>query len=73
MLSGEYEELYPDNEEIFIFMRTLGEKKFIIAVNFTTHDAKLPEKIFDGAKKILGNYADEKKYLRPTEAVIYGN
>ena len=73
LLSGEYEELYHDNEEIFIFTRTLGKKKFIIAVNFTTHDAKLPEKIFYGAKKILGNYADEKKYLRPTEAVIYGN
>ena len=73
LLSGEYEELYHDNEEIFIFTRTLGKKKFIIAVNFTTHDAKLPEKIFYGAKKFLGNYADEKKYLRPTEAVIYGN
>ena len=73
LLNGRYEELYHSSEEIFIFTRTLGEKKFIIAVNFTTNDAKLPEKIFDDAKKILGNYADEKNYLRPTEAVIYGN
>ena len=73
LLGGEYEELYPKNEELFIFTRTLGKKKIIVAVNFTTHDVKLPEKIFDGTKKILGNYSDEKKYLRATEAVIYGN
>ena len=71
LLNGEYEEIYPENEEIFIFSRSLGDKKLIIAVNFTTHDAKLPEKLFEGGKKIIGNYADEKKYLRATEAVIY--
>ena len=73
LLRGDYEELYPDNEEIFVFTRTLGDKKFITAVNFTTHDVKLPAPIFDGMKKIFGNYSDEKKYLRPTEAAVYGN
>ena len=73
LISGEYAELYPDNEELYIFTRTLGDKKFIIAVNFTTHNVRLPAKLFDGAKKILGNYADEKNYLRATEAVIYAN
>ena len=73
LLSGRYEEFFPKSEEIFIFTRTLGAKKFTTAVNFTTHDVKLPEKIFAGMKKILGNYADEKNYLRATEAVIYGN
>ena len=68
LLSGDYEELYPNNEEIFIFSRSLGGKKLIIAVNFTTHDVKLP---ISGGKKILGNYSDEKNYLRATEAVIY--
>ncbi len=80
LLRGEYEEIFPTNEEIFptneeifVFTRMLGMKKIIIAVNFTTHDVNLPEKIFDGAKKILGNYPDEKNFLRATEAVIYGN
>ncbi len=73
LLGGRYEELYHESEELFIFTRTLGAKKIIVAVNFTTHDVKLPEKIFDGAKKIFGNYSDEKNYLRATEAVIYGN
>lgn len=68
LLDGEYEELYPENEEIFIFSRSLGVKKLVIAVNFTTHDVKLP---ISGGKKILGNYSDEKSYLRATEAVIY--
>ena len=71
LISGEYAELYPDNEELYIFTRTLGGKKFIIAANFTTHDVRLPAKLFDGARKILGNYSDEKNYLRATEAAIY--
>lgn len=73
LLSGEYEELYPENEEIYIFTRKLGDKKMIIAVNFTTHSVKLPAQIFKGMKKVIGNYSDEKNYLRATEAVIYGN
>lgn len=71
LLSGEYKELYPKNEEIYIFTHTLGSKKIIVAVNFTTHEVKIPAQIFEGAKKIFGNYADEKDYLRPTEAIIY--
>jgi len=68
LLNGEYEELYPENEEIYMFSRSLGGKKLIIAVNFTTHDVKNP---IIGGKKVIGNYADEKNYLRATEAAIY--
>ena len=68
LIYGDYEELYPENEEIYIFTRSLNGKKFITAVNFTTHDVKLP---VSGGKKIIGNYLDEKNYLRPTEAAIY--
>ena len=68
LLSGEYEELYPENEELYIFTRSLGDKKLMTVVNFTTHEVKLP---IMGGKKILGNYPDEKSYLRATEAVIY--
>ena len=71
LISGDYRELYPENEELYIFTRTLADKKIFTAVNFTTHDVALPAKIFDGARKIFGNYPDEKNYLRATEAVIY--
>lgn len=70
LIRGEYQELYPNDEELFIFTRTLGDKKLCTIVNFTTHDVKPPAQITDG-KKLLGNYADEKDYLRPTEAAIY--
>lgn len=70
LISGEYEELLPNNEELFIFTRTLGDKKLCTVVNFTTHDVKFPAQV-KGGKKIFGNYADEKNYLRPTEAIIY--
>lgn len=71
LISGDYVELYPKNEELYIFTRSLGGKKFMTVVNFTTHKVNLPDKIFNGAKKILGNYADEKNYFRATEAAIY--
>lgn len=70
LISGEYQELYPENEELYIYTRTLGDKKLVIVVNFTKHDVKLPMTF---GKKILGNYSDEKSYLRATEAVIYEN
>ena len=71
LISGDYHELCHDSEELYIFTRTLGDKKIFTAVNFTTHDVNLPANIFDGARKIFGNYPDEKNYLRATEAVIY--
>ncbi|MBR5913379.1 MAG: alpha-glucosidase [Selenomonadaceae bacterium] len=70
LIGGEYEELCHDSEEIYVFTRTLGDKKLCTVVNFTTHDVELPAQI-KGAKKLLGNYADEKNYLRETEAAIY--
>ena len=71
LIRGEYQELCPNSEELFIFTRTLNGKKFCTAVNFTTHDVKFPAQIFDGGRKIFGNYPDEKNFFRPTEAMIY--
>ena len=71
LLNGEYQELLPKDEKLYIFTRTLGDKKLCTVVNFSTQKVDFPKKIFDGAKKIFGNYPDEKNFLRPTEAVIY--
>ncbi|MBR4382179.1 MAG: hypothetical protein IKP64_01325 [Selenomonadaceae bacterium] len=71
LLNGEYQELLPKDEKLYIFTRTLGDKKLCTVVNFSTQKVDFPKKIFDGAKKILGNYPDEKNFLRPTEAAIY--
>ena len=71
LLNGEYLELLPKDEKLYIFTRTLGDKKLCTVVNFSTQKVDFPKKIFDGAKKIFGNYPDEKNFLRPTEAVIY--
>ncbi|MBR4903908.1 MAG: alpha-glucosidase [Selenomonadaceae bacterium] len=71
LISGEYEELYPENEELYIFTRKSGDKKFMTIVNFTTHEVEMPAQILKGGKKVMGNYSDEKNYLRATEATIY--
>ena len=71
LLGGEYRELFPEREDVYIFTRTLGNRTLCTAVNFTTHDVPFPAKIFDGARKIFGNYPDESNHFRPTEAIIY--
>ena len=71
LIRGDYRELLPASEELYVFERTLADKKICTAVNFTTHDVAFPEKIFDGARKIFGNYPDTKTFFRPTEAIIY--
>ena len=71
LIRGDYRELLPASEELYVFERTLADKKICTAVNFTTHDVAIPAKIFDGARKIFGNYPDEKNFLRATEAIIY--
>ncbi|MCR5833445.1 MAG: alpha-glucosidase [Selenomonadaceae bacterium] len=71
LINGDYKEYFSDNEEIYVYTRALGDKKIGVAVNFTTHDVKLPFNIFGGCTKINGNYHGEEYFLRPTEAIIY--
>lgn len=72
LIEGRYEEFLPESERVFAFKRILGDEIFYTVVNFTMSEIILPEEIFEGAEKILGNYDDESKnILRPLESVIY--
>ena len=71
LVHGTYLELEPENKELYVFTRTLNDKKILTIVNFTTYDVEFPAHILDGARKIFGNYPDEKSFLRPIEAIIY--
>jgi oligo-1,6-glucosidase len=76
---GEYQDLNPSQEHVFVYTRTLGESRFLVVLNFSKQQTEytLPPTIKAG-KLRLGNYptADDKMgattlHLRPWEARVY--
>ena len=74
MVYGTYQLLFPEDEDLYIYTRTLEEEKWLIVCNFHEKTRKLQCK--RAGQVMLSNYADtpaaEKiTELRPYEAVIY--
>lgn len=74
LLVGSYEELLPDSEEIFAFARTLGDKKFITAVNFSDKTVDLPKNFSRGTKILADTISNpNSSKLAPFEGRILAN
>ena len=74
MVYGTYQLLFPEDEDLYIYTRTLEEEKWLIVCNFHEKTRKL--QCTRAGQVMLSNYADtpaaEKiTELRPYEAVIY--
>lgn len=74
MVYGTYQLLFPEDEDLYIYTRTLEEEKWLIVCSFHEKTRKLQCK--RAGQVMLSNYADtpaaEKiTELRPYEAVIY--
>ncbi len=73
---GDFELLYPDSDEVFVYRRTLGDEKLFVACNFTDHEVEIdvPEEFAKGSR-LVGNYpeAGAVNTLRPYEAVALRN
>ena len=74
MVYGTYQLLFPEDEDLYIYTRTLEEEKWLIVCNFHEKTRKLQCK--RAGQVMLSNYTDtpaaEKiTELRPYEAVIY--
>ena len=72
---GDYELLEPDNEELFIYTRTLGDEKLVVLCNFTDHDVMIPASVMaqipDDAPIMISNYVGNiPAVLRPYEATV---
>lgn len=72
---GDYELLEPDNEELFIYTRTLGDEKLVVLCNFTDHDVAIPAAVMaqipDDAPIMISNYVGNMPaVLRPYEATV---
>lgn len=64
-----------ENPAVIAYRRTLGNETLIVICNFKGVETSLQEKSFDeyaaeGYKKIIGNYAEISKKLRPFEVVV---
>jgi oligo-1,6-glucosidase len=78
---GDYQDLDPTNEQVFLYTRSLGASSYLVIFNFSSQpiDYTLPQGI--QAKDLkLGNYRDSSDpagattlHLRPREARIYKN
>jgi oligo-1,6-glucosidase len=78
-LYGDYQDLDPSQEHIFVYTRTLGESKFLVVLNFSRQQIEytLPPALNAGNLK-LGNYRTagdnagaSTLHLRPWEARVY--
>jgi len=78
---GDYQDLDPKHEQVFLYTRSLGASSYLVILNFSSQpiDYTLPQGI--QAKNLkLGNYRDSSDlagattlHLRPREARIYKN
>ena len=72
LVVGDYQELMPDDEQIFAYSRESGDKKAIILINFTNREAVYDASCVKGAKLLLSTNGNSVKgKLAPLEAVIY--
>jgi oligo-1,6-glucosidase len=79
LLYGDFADLDPAHPQLFLFTRTLGDARYLIALNFSEKNLQysLPGAVTGGAK-VFGNYPDipsdhpvGQLSLRAWEAAIY--
>ena len=74
MVYGTYQLLFPEDEDLYIYTRTLGVEQWLIVCNF--HETTRTFRCKQCGQVLLSNYADtpvleQITELRPYEAVIY--
>ena len=75
MVYGRYEPMLEDSEELFVFTRTLDDKKLLAVCNFTDQDTgfTIPEE-FVGSSCLIANMEDDYNKaamtLKPYEAFV---
>ena len=70
---GKYELLLPEDENIFAYTRTLGDKKLITVCNFSKTERKFDFTGYENAKVLISNYGGDIRdggILKPYEAVV---
>jgi glycosidase len=80
LVYGEYDDLLPDHGQAWLFTRTLGDERFLIALNLSGKETtvEVPERgRLEGGEAVVWNYGgvpdgfDASLDLRPYEARVY--
>ncbi len=76
MVYGSYELLLEEDENLFVYTRTLAEKKLLVICNFTSKQLSFPEEatkvLPQDARVLISNYKEpDLAAIRPYEAVVY--
>ncbi|PYZ96412.1 glucohydrolase [Alteribacter lacisalsi] len=80
LIYGNYDVLLEDDQQIYVYTRTLDGEKALVVTNMTGEPAKfeLPKELrVKGAEKLIGNYDDDAGRdinsfeLKPFEAAVY--
>ncbi|WP_115865269.1 glycoside hydrolase family 13 protein [Halorussus litoreus] len=79
LVYGSYDLLLPDDPDVYAFLRTLGDERVLVVLNFRdgTPTFSLPAEVaFDGTELLVSNYpvdgAKPRSFeLRPYEARVY--
>ncbi len=76
VVHGVYELLEPEDENLFVYLRTLGQEQLMVVCNFTDQELLAPdcvgERMGENARLLIGNYKEQKdSVIRPYEAVVY--
>ena len=70
---GKYELLLPEDENIFAYTRTLGDKKLITVCNFSKSEQKFDFTDYENARVLISNYGGDIRdggILKPYAAVV---
>ncbi len=70
--SGEFGLLCPEDEKVFAYTRDTQDQHLLVVCNFSGEEVafQIPER-FANARRLIGNYPDAAKTLRPYEAAMY--
>ncbi len=77
LVYGDYELLLPDHEQFFVYVRTLGDERALVVLNWSRERATLDVDVDAAdAEVLIGNYDDppadpDGSDFRPYEAVVY--
>lgn len=73
---GVYELLEPEDEKLFVYLRTLEQEQLMVVCNFTEQELPVPECVSDrigpDTRLLLSNYKEQRdSVIRPYEAAVY--
>ena len=69
---GSYAELFPEDEQIFAYIRETAEAKAAVLMNLSAEPASYEPSVLSGAELLLSSFgSDTRGTLRPLEAAVY--